>query len=86
MGYRLHFTIDKELIDDNWTTPSYSEEIHVEGSSITDTVFFTQDGQCIGFTLNQFLEMMEVLRNKSIWCEVERHFAYWDKQKERKSE
>jgi hypothetical protein len=81
MGFRLHFTIDKEMIDDNWTTPAYSEEILVEGNSITDTVCFTQDGQCVGFTLNQFLEMMEVLRKKSIWCEVERHFNYIDNRK-----
>lgn len=76
MGYRLHFTIDKELIDDNWYEPAYSEEILVEGSSVTDTICFTQDGQCVGFTLRQFLEMMEIMRKESIWCEVEQHFKY----------
>lgn len=78
MGFRLNFSIEREKIDDNWFTPSYSEEIKITGNSITDTLCFEQDGQFVGFTRSQFLELMDGLRKSSIWCEIEEHFRYND--------
>ena len=78
MGYKIDFKVDKELIDDNWFTPIYSEEIHVSGNGIVDVVYFRQNENCIGFQLNQFLDMMEQLRHTSLWCEIEQHFKYRD--------
>lgn len=69
MGFRIDFTImGGKLIDDNGPKAVYTQDIHVSGNSITDSIGIEQDGKCIWFDENQFEEFIRECMKSSIFC------------------
>lgn len=71
MGYKIDFMVKGgKLIDDNWHTAIYSQDIAVSGGSVADWVCITQDGQTISFTTGQFEEFIRESLKSSLFYEL----------------
>lgn len=69
MGFKLDVIVEKEYIDHGHDgKPYYYEDFRVSGTSCTDTIFFEQDGSTIQMSVVQFKELMNGIRESSLWA------------------
>ncbi len=71
MGYKIDFMVQGgKLIDDNWHTAIYSQDIAVSGGSVSDWVNISQDGQTVSFTTDQFEDFIREALKSSLFYEL----------------